>query len=90
MLSLATALGIFITLIFFTTRELHKKVQFYIPVLVLLVFCFIGYNKLTDHEKTNFAVDKLTEKKIDSISEKRIDSILNGKSVKLNNKPNPQ
>lgn len=89
MLSLATALGIFITLIFFTTRELHKKMHSYIPVIVLVVLCFIGYSQLTDYEKTNFAVEKLTEKKIDSISEKKVDSILKRKYSNLNNKPNP-
>lgn len=82
MLSLASALGIFITLIFFTTRELHKKWQSYIPIGALVLICFIGYCKLTNNEKEKFTINKEQNQKLDSISEKKIDSILKTKAIK--------
>jgi hypothetical protein len=82
MLSLASALGIFITLIFFTTRELHKKWQSYIPTGALVLICFIGYSKLTNNEKEKFTIKKEQDHKLDSISEKKIDSILKIKTIK--------
>lgn len=86
MLSLASALGIFITLIFFTTRELYKKWQPYTTIVILLTLCFFGYNKLTIEEKANFEVGNYYRQRIDSISNKKIDSILSVRSNKLDNK----
>jgi hypothetical protein len=88
MLSLASALGIFITLIFFTTRELYKKWQPYTTIVLLLVLCYFGYSRLTINEKAKFEVGNYYKKRIDSISEKKIDSILNINPIKSNNKPN--
>ncbi|WP_433779397.1 hypothetical protein [Flavobacterium anhuiense] len=83
MLSLASALGIFIILIFFTTRELYKKWQPFIIIVFLLVISYFGYNTLTMDEKTKFEVGTFYKERIDSISEKKIDSIIKHKSFKL-------
>lgn len=82
MLSLASALGIFITLILFTTRELYKKWQPYATIVFLLVLCSFGYSRLTINEKAAFEVGDYYKQRIDSISEKKIDSIIKHKSFK--------
>jgi hypothetical protein len=86
MLSLASALGIFITLILFTTRELYKKWQPYSIILFLLILCYFGYNRLTINEKANFEVGSYYKKRIDSIAGEKIDSIIKYKSFKMNGK----
>lgn len=83
MLSLATALAIFITLILFSTRDLYKKWVAYIPVTLLIVVCFIGFNNLTNFEKKEYKIDKTTNKKLDSISIVKVDSILKIKDIKV-------
>jgi hypothetical protein len=88
MLSLATALAIFITLIFFSTRDLYLKWQSYIPVFLITIIFAGGYYSLINSEKQELIIDKKTSQKIDSISQKRIDSILNIKGYNSKIKPN--
>ncbi|MFH6965844.1 hypothetical protein [Flavobacterium sp. FlaQc-28] len=83
MLSLATALAIFITLILFSTRDLYKKWVAYIPVTLLIFVCFIGFNTLTNFEKKEYKIDRATNKKLDSISIVKVDSILKVKDIKI-------
>lgn len=83
MISLASALGVFIILILFTTRELYKKWQPFNIILLLLLLCYFGYSRLTMDEKAKFEVGKYYKERIDSISEKKIDSIIKHKSFKL-------
>ncbi len=79
MLSLATALSVFVTLILFSTRDLYKKWYAYIPVIVLSAISFFGYLNLTQFEKQKLIVNKNLKKNIDSISVKKVDSIINYK-----------
>ncbi|MCP1299019.1 hypothetical protein NK356_07575 [Chryseobacterium sp. S0630] len=79
MLSLATALSVFVTLILFSTRDLYKIWYAYIPVGVLGALSFFGYLNLTQFEKQKLIVNKNLKKNIDSISAKKVDSIINYK-----------
>lgn len=84
MLSLATALSVFVTLVLFSTRDLYKKWYAYIPVILLIAVTFFGYLNLTQFEKQKIIVNKNLAKNIDSISIKKIDSIIN---VKIKSTP---
>lgn len=84
MLSLATALSIFVTLILFSTRDLYKKWYAYIPIIVLSGISFFGYLNLTQFEKQKLIVNRNLKKNIDSISTKKIDSIINYKMKEKN------
>lgn len=83
MLSLATALGIFITLILFSTRNLYKNIFAYIPITVLILVSFFGFNTLTNFEKKEYKIDYVTNKKLDSISIVKVDSILKNRTMKV-------
>lgn len=83
MLSLASALAIFITLIFFSTRDLYMKWKSYIPVFLITATFVYGYNTLIHSEKQELILNKGISKKIDSISQKKIDSII---KIKPNSK----
>lgn len=85
MLSLATALAIFITLVLFSTRDLYKKWYAYLPVIILIIVSFFGFNTLTHFEKKEIKIDKITNKKLDSISNVKIDSLLKSKDLKTQN-----
>lgn len=82
MLSLATALSVFVTLILFSTRDLYKKWYAYIPVIILIGITFFGYLNLTQFERQKLIVNKNLKQKIDSISIKKVDSIINDKENK--------
>ncbi|PTD14382.1 hypothetical protein [Flavobacterium columnare] len=82
MLSLATALAIFITLVLFSTRDLYKEWRAYIPVTVMVLVCLFGFNVLTNFEKKEIKLDRVTNKKLDSISNIKIDSILVSRGLK--------
>lgn len=84
MLSLATALAVFVTLILFSTRSLYKQWYAYIPVTVLLICSFFGYCNLTKFEKEKVIINNALEKSLDSISSKKVDSLILKKT-----KPNP-
>lgn len=83
MLSLATALAIFITLVLFSTRDLYKKWIAYVPVTILLFVCYFGFSTLTNFEKKEYKIDNVTNKKIDSISSVKVDSILKFRDIKI-------
>lgn len=88
MLSLATALSVFVTLILFSTRDLYKKWYAYIPVGVLGALSFFGYLNLTQFEKQKLIVNKNLKRNIDSISIKKVDSLIKVKNIpQANGKP---
>lgn len=88
MLSLATALSLFVTLILFSTRSLYKNFYAYIPVAILTGLTFFGYLNLTEFEKQKIIVNKNLSKKVDSLSIKKIDSIFSDKIKERKINPN--
>lgn len=90
MLSLASALGIFVLLILFSTRGFRNNRIGVVYVFILAIISYIGYNTLVNFENKEVKIDKATSKKVDSISAIKIDSIILVKELKSKIKPNPK
>ncbi|KGO84645.1 hypothetical protein Q765_20520 [Flavobacterium rivuli WB 3.3-2 = DSM 21788] len=82
MLSLASALGIFIILILFSTRGFKNNWIGIIYVFVLFIIAIVGYNSLSEFEKKEVKLGDNISKSVDSISLKKVDSILKSKKAK--------
>ncbi|QSB27686.1 TIGR04086 family membrane protein [Flavobacterium sp. CLA17] len=76
MLSLASALGIFVALVLFATRGFKNNVGGIIYAIVLFLIAFVGYNSLASFEKKEVKFSKKINKELDSIALIKVDSIL--------------
>lgn len=76
MLSLASALGIFVMLILFSTRGFKDNYRGVFYLIVLCVIAVVGYNSLVNFEKKEGSISKKEKQSIDSIVNTRVDSII--------------
>lgn len=86
MLSLASALGIFVMLILFSTRGFKDNLRGVFYLIVLFLIALFGYHSLVTFEKKEVIINKLEKQSIDSIVSIKIDSIIKLSPQKIKNK----
>lgn len=79
MLTLSSALGIFVMIILFTTRGFKDNSRGVLYLLILFVIAIVGYTALSNFEKKTKSVNIYEKKSIDSIVKVKVDSVFKKK-----------